>query len=213
MHMKNSMAAALVGLLLLTGCGSGTDEDSARPPAFPQLPQKIVKPVPQPTGLMDLSPPEGAAFHEQVAFGLRVKILDMASTAGTTTARCPADLTLKDGAEAVCVSTFEGLEVEWDVLVGRSTDSYGNARRWSAEPRMGILTRDGAANAVYGYYLPDSVRCSDIPAAVLVPMHRKTEYTCQTVEGGKAGKPMPLEVGLVGPWFTCRARELHACVR
>ncbi|MGX1885707.1 hypothetical protein [Streptomyces sp. NPDC055287] len=77
---------------------------------------------------------------------------------------------------------------------------------------MGILTRDGAANAVYGCYLHDLVRCSNIPPAVLVPVHGKTDYTCQTVQDGKAGKPMPAEPSLGGPWFACRQRELHACV-
>lgn len=211
MRMKIIAAAGFV-VLLLTGCGTGADDDYAQESAFPELPQKIVKPVPAPTGGLQPSPPADAAFHESVAFGLREKTLDMANTVGTTTARCPADLTLKDGVEAVCVSTYEGLKIEWDVLVGKWKDGYGNDVRWSAEPRMGILTRDGAANAVYNYYLPDLVRCSNIPKAVLVPTSVKTDYTCQTVKDGKAGKPMPAEARLGGPGFICRERELHTCV-
>ncbi|MFD3945537.1 hypothetical protein [Streptomyces sp. NPDC058579] len=211
MRMKMVAAAGFFGLLL-AGCGIGSDDESARKPTFPELPQKVVKPVPQPTGVLHPSPPPGAAFHEIVAFGLREKVLDMAGTDGTTTARCPASLKLKDGAQAVCVSTWEGLRIEWDILVYKKADAP-NDLKWGAEPRMAILTRDGAANAVYGYYLPDLVRCNNIPPAVLVPIEQEMkEYTCQTVTDGRAGKPMPARVTLGGPFFRCKGRtEVHAC--
>ncbi|MFB7369526.1 hypothetical protein ACFC0D_06765 [Streptomyces sp. NPDC056222] len=211
MRMKMIAAAGLLGLLL-TGCGTGADDDSAPKPAYPELPQKIVQPVPQPTGSLHPSPPNGAAFHETVAFGLRHKVRDMAGTDGTTTARCPASLKMKDGAQAVCVSTWEGLKIEWDILVYTKADAP-NDLKWGAEPRMAILTRDGAANAVYGYYMPDLVRCNNIPKAVLVPIEREMkEYTCQTVTDGRAGKHMPARVTLGGPYFRCKGRtEVHAC--
>ncbi|WP_307128446.1 hypothetical protein [Streptomyces sp. B1I3] len=209
--MNTIVTAGLVGLLL-TGCGTGADHSAARSTAFPELPQKIVKPVPLPAGGPHPSPPAGAAFHERVAFGLREKTLAMANTAGTTTARCPAGLTLRKGAEAVCVSTYEGLRIEWDVLVGASKDRFGNDVQWSAEPRTGIITRDGAANALYTYYAPDLVRCGDIPKAVLVPAFVRTHYSCQTVKDGRAGKPLRAEARLNGPGFLCRQREPHSCV-
>ncbi|TXS50101.1 hypothetical protein [Streptomyces sp. t39] len=211
MRMKMIAAAGFLGLLL-TGCGAGSDDDSAPKPAFPELPQKIVKPVPEPTGAPHPSPLPGAAFHERVAHGLREKVIDMVNTDGATTARCPGSLKEKDGAQAVCVSTWEGLRIEWDILVYRLPDPP-NDLKWGAEPRMAILTRDGAANAVYGYYVPDLVRCNNIPEAVLVPVEREMkEYTCQTVTDGRAGKPMPVRVGLGGPYFRCRGRtEVHAC--
>ncbi|MEU2391885.1 hypothetical protein [Streptomyces sp. NPDC007369] len=209
MRMKNFAVAGFVGLLLLTACSAGADADEK--PLFPELPQKIESPVPEAPSELQPSPPADAPFHERVAFGLRERILDMANTRGSTTGWCPADLTLKDGVEATCVTTYEGLQIEWDVIVGR-TNHNGRPYEWSAEPRAAILTRDGAANAIYGYFGPDVVRCSDIPAAVVVPISAWSGHTCQTVHGGKAGKPMKIEMGLVGPRFTCRERELHACI-
>ncbi|MCX4783880.1 hypothetical protein [Streptomyces sp. NBC_01264] len=206
--------AAIGGLtLFLTACGVGSKDYSAQDYSFPELPQAVASPVRQPSDLlMPLAQP-GDVFHEVVAVGLRGKTLDMANTDGETTARCPADLVLKDGGEAVCVSTFEGLEVEWDVIVGKATDAHGRPVQWSAEPRKGILTRDGAANQVYNNYGgPDLVRCSNIPKAVLVPMLGISGYSCQTVVGGKAGKPMPIEVGLVYPKLQCGHRTREACV-
>lgn len=211
MRMKMIAAAGFLALLL-TGCGSGAEDASEPKPVFSELPQKIVKPVPEPTGGLHPSPPPGAAFHETVAFGLREKVLDMANTDGTTTARCPASLKAKEGDRAVCVSTWEGLKVEWDILVHTLPDAP-NDLKWGAEPRMAILTRDGAANAVYVSYAPDLVRCDNIPRAVLVPVEREMkEYACQTVTDGRAGKPMPVRVSLSGPFFRCQAkREVHAC--
>lgn len=188
--MKLIAAAGFLGLLL-TGCGTGAEDDSALKPVFPELPQRVAKSAPAPTGGLLPSPTTGASFHEIVAFGLLEKVLDMVITDGTATARCPASLKLKDGAQAVCVSTWEGLRIEWDILVYKLPDSP-NDLEWGAEPRMAILARDGAANAVYGYYLPDLVRCNNIPKAVLVPIEREMkEYTCQTVTDGRAGRPMP----------------------
>ncbi|MEU0231396.1 MULTISPECIES: hypothetical protein [unclassified Streptomyces] len=211
MRMKMIAAAVFLGLPL-TGCGTGADDDSAPKPAFPELPQKVMKPVPEPTGGLRPSPPPGAAFHEVVAFGLREKVLDMVNTDGTTTARCPASLKAKEGAEAVCVSTWEDLSIEWDILVHKLPDAPDDLK-WSAEPRMAILARDGAANAVHVSYAPDLVRCNNIPEAVLVPVEREMkEYTCQTVTDGRAGKPMPARVTLSGPLFRCQAkREVRAC--
>ncbi|MEU9865431.1 hypothetical protein AB0D99_31640 [Streptomyces sp. NPDC047971] len=211
MRMKMIAAAGCLGLLL-TGCGAGADDDSTPKPAYAELPQKVVKPVPEPTGELQPSPPPGAAFHEIVAFGLREKVLDMVNTDGTTTARCPASLKQREGAKAVCESTWEGLKIEWDILAYTKPDAPNDVK-WGAEPRMAILTRDGAANAVYGYFLPDLVRCNNIPEAVLVPIERKMpEYTCQTVTGGRAGKPMPVRVTLSGPYFHCQVRrEVHGC--
>ncbi|WP_405385938.1 hypothetical protein OG596_00495 [Streptomyces sp. NBC_01102] len=205
--------AAIGGLgLVLTACGSDSD-DGAQDYSFPELPQAVAHPVQQPSDLPMPWAQPGDDFPEVVASGLRGKTIDMANTDGETTARCPADLVLKDGAEAVCVSTFEGLEVEWDVIVGPASDTRGNRVQWSAEPRRGILTRDGAANQVYNNFGgPDLVRCSDIPKAVLVPMLGISGHSCQTVVDGKAGKPMPIEVGLVHPTLRCGHRTLEACV-
>ncbi|WP_327418117.1 hypothetical protein [Streptomyces sp. NBC_01233] len=213
MHRKR-IIAAIGGLgLFLTACGAGAKDDTAQDYSFPELPQAVADPVRQPSDLPIPWAQPGAVFHEVVAAGLRGKTLDMANTDGETTGRCPADLVLKDGAKAVCVSTFEGLEVEWDVIVGAASDAYGRPVQWSAEPRKGILTRDGAANQVYNDYGgPDLVRCSNIPKAVLVPMLGTSGHSCQTVVDGKAGKPMPIEVGLVHPTFQCRHRTLEACV-
>ncbi|MFC8172328.1 hypothetical protein [Streptomyces sp. NPDC057325] len=71
----------------------------------------------------------------------------------------------------------------------------------------------GAANAVHGHHTPDLVRCGSIPGAVPVPVEREVgEHTCQTVTGGRAGKPMPARVALGGPYFRCGAEsEVHAC--
>lgn len=197
---------------MLTACGSDPKGDSAQDHSFPELPDAVVNPVPQPPDLSIPWASDGEVFHEVVEAGLRAKTLDMAGTDGKVTARCPADLVLKDGAASVCVSTFEGLEVEWRVIVGKTNDTHGKPVQWSAEPSRGILTRDGAAHQVYTYFGPDLVRCSAIPKAVLVPMGGTTGHSCQTVVGGKAGKPMPLEVGLTYTLFKCRQRTVHACV-
>ncbi|WP_228978521.1 hypothetical protein [Streptomyces sp. DH12] len=211
MRMKMTAVAGLIGLLL-TGCGTGKNDDSAPRPAFSELPQKVVKPAPEPTVKLRPSPPPDAAFHETVAFGLREKVLDMVNTEGTTTARCPASLQQQKGAQAVCVSTWKGLKTEWDILVYTLPDAPKDLK-WGAEPRTAILTRDGAANAVYTYLAPDLVRCNNIPEAVVVPIERElSKYTCQTVTDGRVGMPIPVRVTLSGPRFYCQVRrEAHAC--
>ncbi|MFD4034692.1 hypothetical protein ACFWVP_30330 [Streptomyces sp. NPDC058637] len=205
--------AATGGLgLVFTACGSDSD---VRPQgySFPELPQAVAHPVRQPSDLPMPWGEPGDDFPEVVASGLRGKTIDMANTAGETTARCPSDLVLKEGAEAVCVSTFEVLEDEWDVIVGPASNAHGQRVQWSAEPRSGILTRDGVANQVYDHYSePGLVRRSDIPKAVLVPMSGVSGHSCQTVVDGKAGKPVPIEVGLVHPRLQCGQRTLKACV-
>jgi hypothetical protein len=133
------------------------------------------------------SPSDDATLSENLAYELRRKTLDMAKAAGEVTARCPKKVASKNGTRVTCTTTYEGLEVVWDVNIGEKSALSDNLVEYEAVPRKGILTRDGVARLLYGNYRDsiDYALCNDIPQAVLVPLNAKTTYTCEVVFKGK----------------------------
>ncbi|MFI7617850.1 hypothetical protein ACIBP6_42185 [Nonomuraea terrae] len=175
--------------LLTTGCaggGDGSDSATAEPaPAATVLPQKLAEPPAMPEE--EPSPADDATFSENLAYELRRKTLDMAKAAGKVTATCPKNVAAKSGTRMSCTTTYEGLEVVWDVTIGRKSAISDNLVEYEAAPRKGILTRDGVARLLYGNYRDsiDYALCNGIPKAVLVPLNAKTTYVCEVVFKGK----------------------------
>ncbi|MFF3247732.1 hypothetical protein ACFYWY_29325 [Streptomyces sp. NPDC002870] len=183
-------AAGVVGLLA-TGCGSegGSDNTDAKPkPGRTVLTQKLTKP----TGGVDLepaaSPAADAPFAETVAYELQRKTLSMASASGKTTGQCPKAMGSKTGTKATCTTTYQGVEVVWDVTIGEKSGWSDNVVKYEAFPRQALLVRAGVARHMLG----DSdvfqyALCNDIPEAVLVPFG-ETKYKCEKV--GKNREPI-----------------------
>ncbi|MFG2987351.1 hypothetical protein ACGFYQ_40020 [Streptomyces sp. NPDC048258] len=77
---------------------------------------------------------------------------------------------LKDGAEAVCVSVFEGLEVEWDVIVGPASDAHGRPVQWDENRcrHSGCTPRPLAQQRVEGFLDTELSPSADREFAVVV---------------------------------------------
>ncbi|MEV5238366.1 hypothetical protein AB0K89_04445 [Streptomyces cinnamoneus] len=208
--MKSKIVSVLIAgsvCLLAAGCGSeksSRDGDSAKPkPSGTVLPQKLEKPPAMPEGELQPSPAADAPFSENLAYELRRKTQAMAGAPGDITAECPKDLESKNGTQATCKTTYEGLEVEWNVSIGDK--SAFNTVQYKATPRQGILTRDGVARLLYGNYRDsiDYALCNDIPKAVLAPLGTQSTYVCEVVFKGKkpSGFAQPVRATDSGPRY------------
>lgn len=201
MRTKIGLTVTAIALLAV-GCSGGGDSDSASDKPAPQttmLPQKVAKPADTPDENPSPSPAADAPFNEQLAYELRSRTLKMADAPGKTTGDCPAHLESTQGTKVTCTTTYEGLKVTWDVTVGDKADWSDDYVKYEATPHQGILTRDGVASLLYGNFSPDSVRCNNIPEAVLVPLNVKTKYQCQTVTGKEVGLPEAVRATDSGP--------------
>ncbi|MFG2561287.1 hypothetical protein [Streptomyces sp. NPDC048496] len=200
------VATTAVGLLA-TGCGgegSGSGDAGAKPaPVGAVLPQKLTEPPALPEDELQPSQADDATFGENLAYELRRKTLNMARAAGKVTSTCPKGLEPKGGSKVTCTTTYEGLEVEWDVTVGDKPGWSDNMVEFEAVPRQGILTRDGVARLLYGNSgdTMDYALCNGIPKAVLVPLNAKSKYSCEVVFKGKdpVGAATAVRVTAAGP--------------
>ncbi|MCX4750741.1 hypothetical protein OG455_35445 [Kitasatospora sp. NBC_01287] len=206
----NTGRAAVVGMVslmaLATGCGSagsgsdGTGAKAAPPTALALLPQKLDKPAgPYPDLTPSPSPAHDATFSENLEFELRRRTLAMTLAPGETSAQCPKDLDSKAGTTVACTVTYDSLDLVWDVALGDKAAWSDNYVTYQAQPRQGILTRDGLALYFYGNFSPDEVRCNNVPTAVLVPLNQLTDYACQTVSGGRPGTADKVRITDSGP--------------
>lgn len=197
--ISGGLAAAV--LLAATACSSGSSDTTDTAPATPKLPQVVAKPPALPEEELKPSPSSEAPFNEQVAYELRRKTLGMARAKGTTTGECPKDLGSKSGTRATCTTTYDDIKIQWDISIGDKSAWSDNYVQYTAVPRQGVLTRDGAARLMYGNSAGAvEVRCSNIPEAVAVPLNQKTKYTCQVVYKDKGPMlPEPIRVTDSGP--------------
>ncbi|MFI1968327.1 hypothetical protein BLA24_13350 [Streptomyces cinnamoneus] len=210
--MKSKIVSVLIAgsmCLVATGCGGGKSSGGgggAKPkPAGTVLPQRLDKPPTMPDGELKPSPAAGASFSENLAYELRRKTQDMAGAPGEITAECPTDVGSKSGTKVTCKTTYEGLEVEWDVSIGDKSAFSDNLVQYKATPRQGILTRDGVARLLYGNYRDsiDYALCNDIPKAVLAPLGTQSTYACEVVFKGQkpVGFPQPVRATDSGPRY------------
>ncbi|MEW2298221.1 hypothetical protein ABZ719_36995 [Streptomyces sp. NPDC006743] len=181
--------------LLATGCGGKSDPSaadakaSASASAPAAMAQKLTRPAASPELEPSPSPAGSAPFSDQLAYELRSKTLEMADAPGRTTAQCPKTTGSKKGTKVTCTSTYEGLEIRWEVTLGDKApwSVTGDYVSYEATPSTGILTRDGVARVLYGNFGPEYVLCNDIPKAVLAPLNAPSKYSCEPV--GKGKKP------------------------
>ncbi|MET9414634.1 hypothetical protein ABZY03_10680 [Streptomyces klenkii] len=193
--------------LVAAGCGggkSGADGAGGEPkPAATVLPQKLDKPPAMPDDKAEPSPAADASFSENLEYELRRKTRTMAGATGSITAECPEGLGSENGTQATCKTTFEGLQVEWDVRIGEK--SLFSTVKYTATPRQGILTRDGVARLLHGNYKGsiDYALCNDIPKAVLAPLGSPSKYRCEVVMKGQkpSGFAQPVRATDSGPRY------------
>ncbi|WP_058042942.1 hypothetical protein [Streptomyces roseifaciens] len=208
--MKSKILSVLIAgsaCLAAAACGSeksSGNSDSAKPkPSVTMLPQRLEKPPTLPEEKLQPSPAADAPFSENLQYELRRKTLEMAGAPGKITAECPADISSNSGTKATCKTTYEGLEVEWNVTIGEK--SLFNTVKYKAIPRQGILTRDGVARLLYGNYRDyiDYALCNDIPKAVLAPLGTQSKYVCEVVDKGEkpSGYGQPVRATDSGPRY------------
>ncbi|MEV5379307.1 hypothetical protein B7P34_08560 [Streptosporangium nondiastaticum] len=210
--MKSKIVSVLIAgavCLAAAGCGggkSGADRAGAEPkPAGTVLPQRLDEPPALPDEKTEPSPAADASFSENLEYELRRKTRDMARAEGSITAECPEDLASKSGTTTTCKTTFEGLQVEWDVRIGDKPAWSRSMVTFTAAPRQGILTRDGVARLLYGNFRGsiDYALCNDIPKAVLAPLNSQSKYRCDVVRKGEkpSGFPQPVRATDSGPRY------------
>ncbi|MFC4517562.1 hypothetical protein [Streptomyces ehimensis] len=208
--MKSKILSVLIAgsvCLLAAGCGSEKSDNGANKakptPSGTVLPQRLEKPPAMPDDKLQPSPAADAPFSENLAYELRRKTQTMAGAPGTITAECPAGVEAKSGTQTTCKTTYEGLEVQWDVNIGEK-GAFGLVK-YTATPRQGILTRDGVARLLYGNYRDyiDYALCNDIPKAVLAPLNTPSKYVCAVVDKGKkpSGFAQPVRATDAGPRY------------
>ncbi|MCF3106536.1 hypothetical protein IPZ58_33960 [Streptomyces roseoverticillatus] len=210
--MKSKIVSVLIAgvvCLAAAGCGggkSGADGAGGKPkPAGTVLPQRLEEPPAMPDEKSQPSPAADASFSENLEYELSRKTRDMARATGSITAECPEDLASKSGTQTTCKTTFEGLQVEWDVRIGDKSSWSSSMVTYKATPRQGILTRDGVARLLYGNFRGsiDYALCNDIPKAVLAPLGSPSTYRCDVVMKGEkpSGFPQPVRATDSGPRY------------
>lgn len=97
-----------------------------------------------------------------------------------------------------CTSDLLGVKVTWDVTV---TSVSASSVEYEFDPRSGLIVRDGVVSRFYSEYTgAKTVRCNDIPEAVLVPLNEETTYACQAqYEGEGFSAPQRVTATTKGP--------------
>ncbi|MFD7031519.1 hypothetical protein ACFWAR_26175 [Streptomyces sp. NPDC059917] len=188
--------------LLATGCGGAGSRSAAPAPSVSQLPFRLDRPAPRPEGDLQPSPAADAPFAANLEYELRKKTLALANATGKVTAKCPQDVASRKGTTVVCTSRFKGAEVEWDVAVGDKPGWSQNYVTFTARPRKGIMSKEGAQRIIFGNSdgTLDHIRCTDIPGAVAVPMGPTPQYACQQVmKDGRVYYPQAMRATEDGP--------------
>lgn len=192
--------------MLTAGCGesgsSSNGDDQAKSTQKALLPQRLDQPKARESD-EPKAPPAAAPFSEQLAHELRERTLDMAGADGTTTARCPGDVTARKGVNVTCATSYEGHHINWRVTIGDEA-AWMQAVEFEATPSKGILTREAVSRLLFGNYKGsiDYALCNNIPEVSLVPLDQRTRYQCEVVLKGE--KPtglaaLPIRVTENGP--------------
>ncbi|MER5967020.1 hypothetical protein [Streptomyces sp. NPDC002057] len=97
-----------------------------------------------------------------------------------------------------CTSDVLGVKVTWTVTV---TSVSASSVSYEFDPNSGLILRDGVVSSFYGEYSgAKTVRCNDIPEAVLVPLNKETTYACQAqYEGEGFSAPQRVTPTTKGP--------------
>lgn len=199
---------AMLGVvgLLQTGCAgneavSPTEHASSPSASFTQQPSALlpnVMPKPAPGDLAAFpTPDDHAPYKENLERLVRRDTAWLAGYAGQITAQCP-DKTPRSGMTLTCTSAISGVTVTWDVTVKSVSAS---SVKYDLAPRNGLIVRDGVVSAFYDEYTgAKTVRCNDIPEAVLVPLSEETKYACQAqYEGEGFSAPQRVTATTKGP--------------
>ncbi|MER7397839.1 hypothetical protein ABT381_20315 [Streptomyces sp. NPDC000151] len=131
------------------------------------------------------SPGANASFVDNLVFELRKKTVGLAYAMGKTSGECDQkDAKPKAGTKLDCTVTYEGVKVPWSVKI-KGEGITPNLVSYEAEPKKGIVTREGAIQFFWGnevYGKKPKVHCTDIPKAAVVPLG-KTKYQCEMAGG------------------------------
>ncbi|MFE4653559.1 hypothetical protein [Streptomyces sp. NPDC056707] len=85
------------------------------------------------------------------------------------------------------------------MTIGKEAAWSDNYVQYRANPRQGLLSRDGVVSLLYGNFQPDEVRCNNIPIAVLVLLDVPGTYACQTINEGELGLVEKVRATDAGP--------------
>ncbi|MFD3666267.1 hypothetical protein ACFWVF_37635 [Streptomyces sp. NPDC058659] len=195
----------IVGLLQ-TGCSTNgvgsTERPSTSSTSVTQQPSELLPHVmPTPTsGDVDAfpTPDDHARGSENLERLVRRETVWLAGYAdGRITAQCP-DKSPRSGMNFTCTSDILGVKVTWDVTV---TSVSSSSVTYEFDPHSGLILRDGVVSSFYGEYTgAKTVRCNDIPEAVLVPLNEETTYACQAqYEGEGFSAPQRVTATTKGP--------------
>ncbi|MFD7731907.1 hypothetical protein ACFV6F_16150 [Kitasatospora phosalacinea] len=193
----------VVGLLAV-GCSSGDGGGAKAAEAV--LPVAVSGPDPDvvPRGEEDRlkitpTPDVSAPVLEKVQYAIRQDVLTRAHVVGTTTATCPAGITMKAGAVSQCTATYEGVEIPYEVKISDSYKEGSSVFSYTRTPKKGLLVAKFVYNQLNEHYGPESGRtdaskpaCQELPVAKAYDLgaDADTGYTCQYwSEYGKNGKP------------------------
>ncbi|MFB7943656.1 hypothetical protein ACFC6L_01935 [Kitasatospora phosalacinea] len=143
------------------------------------------------------TPDRSAPLVEKVEFALREDLLSQAHTPGGTTAKCPDGITQKAGAVSLCVATFEGAEVPYEVKISDSYTEGSMVVSYTKTPKKGLLVAKMIQALLYEQYGPESgyegagkLACQEMPVAGAYDFETDTGFTCQYwSEHAGNGKP------------------------
>ncbi|MFE1318954.1 hypothetical protein [Kitasatospora phosalacinea] len=218
---KHLLVGALAAVLLTSACSSGSDSgadaglgsgsgsgsgSSSKAAAGAALPVAVDGPVADVYLRSSSSgdalrvkpaPDRSAPLVEKVEFALREDLLSQAHTPGETTAKCPDGITQKAGAVSLCVATFEGAEVPYEVKISDSYTEGSMIISYTKTPKKGLLVARTVQAMLYEQYGPESgyegagkLACQEMPVAGAYDFDTDTGFTCQYwSEHADDGKP------------------------
>ncbi|MGW7454520.1 hypothetical protein [Streptomyces sp. NPDC054787] len=190
--------------LLSAGCSSAdTAQDGAADGAAKALPVAITGP--QPDVYMRGGdalrvapiPAVGAPFVEKVEHALREDVLATAKTVGETSAKCPDGVTQQAGAVSLCVVTYAGAEIPYEVKISDSYKAGSSVISYTKEAKKGLLVGKLVYQMMNQNYGSESGRtdasklaCDELSAAKTFDFGADTGYKCHFWgEHADQGKP------------------------
>ncbi|MGW9245135.1 hypothetical protein [Streptomyces badius] len=204
---KNLIGLAAIGILV-TGCGSSSDDDSARasgstgsagtaPSEEAKAPEPgadLAVPVTGPQADVVASssdpklkvlpkPANGASFTEKVEHKLQEDLLRRLKVPGKTSANCPDGVTQKAGAVSICNVTYEGATVPYEIEISEKYKPGSFLTFYNSTPKQSILVAKAAYERLWTSYKGRSdaskLSCEELPVAKAVDEETETGLHCQ----------------------------------